>query len=104
MIPIDDAITLIQEVYDEDLEQYIESGRIENVFCKVESIQRDEFYRAGQNGMKPQYKFVTAKVNYSNEEIIVYRGIRYSVYRTYEVPGTDDIELYAEDMAGVTDV
>lgn len=101
---MDDAITLIKEAYDKNLEQYIESRRIENVFCKVESIQRDEFYRAGQNGMSPQYKFITAKVNYSNEEIAVYKGVRYSIYRTYEVPGTDDIELYAEDKVGVTDV
>lgn len=101
---MDDVITLIKEEYDSNLEQYIELSRVENVFCKVESIQRDEFYRAGQNGMSPQYKFVTAKVNYNSEEILVYKGVRYSIYRTYEVPGTDDIELYAEDKVGVTDV
>ena len=101
---MDDVISLIKEEYDSNLEKYIESSRVDNVFCKVESIQRDEFYRAGQNGMSPQYKFITAKVNYINEEIAIYKGVRYSIYRTYEVPGTDDIELYAEDKVGVTDV
>ena len=101
---MDDAITLINEIFDDNTEQYIEDYRIENVFCKVESIQRDEFYRASQNGMKPQYKFTTARVNYNNENIVLYKDCRYSIYRTFDKPGKDDIELYVEDKEGITDV
>lgn len=71
-----------------------------NVFADVKSITRQEFYDAGQNGIQPQYVFTMFGPDYEGEKIAVFRGKRYSVYRTY-ARKDDNLELYVEERAGV---
>lgn len=70
------------------------------IFCRAESITRAEFFSAGRNGLDPQWKFTVFHGDYEGEATVVYEGKRYGVYRTYRVPGTDDMELYVERKAG----
>lgn len=70
------------------------------VFCKAESVTRAEFFEGGRNGLNPEYKFVLFFGDYNGEQIVVYRGHPYGVYRTYHA-STDVLELYAERKAGV---
>lgn len=72
----------------------------ETVFCKVKSFSQSEFFKAGQAGLKPGYQFIVLAAEYSGQTTILYNGVRYSVYRTYQV-SQDQIELYAEVRAGV---
>lgn len=70
------------------------------VFAKVESITRQEFYHAGRNGLNPAFKFTVFAGDYSGETVCIYNGNQYGIYRTFHVPGTDYIELYAERKGG----
>lgn len=72
------------------------------VFARMDSISRAEFFAAGQAGFKPDYKFVVFAGEYAGEALCDYNGVRYAIYRTYQVPGTDYMELYVHQKAGVS--
>lgn len=72
-----------------------------DVFAQVSSVNRNEFFSGGQAGMQPEYQFRVFSGEYSGQSICEYNGIRYAIYRTYHVPGTDYIELYVQREAGV---
>lgn len=102
---MDDVITLIKEIPGRDA-----IGNIcptvterENIFCRVQSISQQEFFKAGQNGLRAAYKFIVFKGDYEGEKLVRYKDTRYAVYRTFE-PDTDEVELYAREEEGVTDV
>lgn len=69
------------------------------VFCDVMSISQKEFQSAGLVGMKPTYEFRVWLSEYNGEEVCIYEGKRYSVYRTY-CQGNGRIELYVEKDTG----
>lgn len=71
------------------------------VFCRVESASRFEFSTAGRNGYKPEFKIVMFAGDYNGESTLILDGLPYAVYRTYHVPGTDNMELYVERKGGV---
>lgn len=75
---------------------YEESKR--TVFAEVTSVSMSEFYEGGRAGLNPAYRFLVIAGDYENEDIIIYDGKRYSVYRTYET--SDHVELYVELRAG----
>ena len=64
------------------------------IFGTVSSINRTEWYDAGQNGLNPEIVFTTPIVNYSGQTIAEYNGNRYAIYRTYFPNDSDLIELY----------
>lgn len=70
------------------------------ILCRVGSITRAEFAAAGRNGLNPQWVFTVAAVDYAGEINVVYDAHAYGIYRTYRVPGTDYMELYAEEKGG----
>lgn len=100
---MDDEIILIAvKTGSDDIGNQVITEKTErSVICKVQSVDRQEFFKAGQVGMNPKYRFDTDKVNYNSEELVKYKDKVYGIYRTYEA-GTDTIELYAEEKAGVT--
>lgn len=77
-----------------------ETQTLKQVFCKAESVTRQEFFDGGRNGLKPEYKFTLFFGDYSGEQSLIYNGVEYAVYRTYKAT-TDEIELYAERKGGV---
>ncbi|SJZ60680.1 phage head closure protein [Anaerorhabdus furcosa] len=62
------------------------------VFCKVMSVKRNEFYQASAVGMKPEVVLEVRQEDYSDETIVVYNDIEYKVLRTYPV-GKKIVEL-----------
>lgn len=70
------------------------------IFCKVDSVTRAEFFDGGRNGLNPEYQFTVFAGDYAGEAVCEYEGMRYGIYRTYRVPGTDYMELYAERKGG----
>lgn len=68
-------------------------------FCRVRSASSQEFFEAGQQGIKPQYQLTLLRAEYGGEQMVEYNGTRYAVYRTYE-PNADEIELYLEARVG----
>ena len=70
-----------------------------DVFCKVQSVTRTEFFEGGRNGLNPEFQFTVFSGDYDGETLCEYNGNSYGIYRVYR---TDDdyIELYAERKGG----
>nr|DAP24786.1 MAG TPA: head closure knob [Caudoviricetes sp.]DAS04637.1 MAG TPA: head closure knob [Caudoviricetes sp.] len=77
---------------------FISTETKRRVFCSADSVSQTEFFSAGLNGLKAQRKFTLFRFDYNDEEVIEFKGKRYTVYRTYEKD--DDIELYTELRKG----
>lgn len=71
------------------------------ILISVESINRSEFFNAGKSGLTPEFLFKTAAINYCGQDEVEYNGKRYSIYRTYNPPNSDEIELYVQKKVGV---
>lgn len=69
------------------------------VFVDVTSVTSQEWFEGGRNGLNPQFRFTLFTYDYSGENVIEYRDVQYTVYRTYLRKG-DLIELYTEKRKG----
>lgn len=72
------------------------------VFARVGSVTRSEFYGFGQQSYRPELQFTIFADEYQDEQECTYEGTVYVIYRTYRVPGSDDLELYVQRKAGVS--
>lgn len=98
---MDDVIKLVaKEFVKNEYGVARETRTYREIFCQIHSITRQEFFDAGRNGLNPAFMFTTAAVNYNGESLLEYQGKTYSIYRTYQVPGTDYMELYVERKGG----
>ena len=99
---MDDVLTLLLYTYTKDKYGVRQKGTPERteVFCRVESVTRSEFFAGGRNGLNPEFKFIIFGGDYRGETELEYKGKGYSVYRTYHQPGTDYMELYVERKGG----
>lgn len=85
------------------------------VFCKVQTVSRREFFDGGRAGLNPAYRFDVFAEEYRGEELVEYNGETWTVYRTYRTDAntyvgenlrarqellTDYIQLYAEKRGG----
>lgn len=73
------------------------------VFARVSSVTRSEFFQAGRAGYSPAYVFYVFFADYEGESVIEFDGETYAVYRTYrrmDDDGSDYLELYAQREAG----
>ena len=71
------------------------------IFARVASVTRNEFFEGGRAGLNPEAMFVVFHGDYGGQTLIRWQGKTYAVYRTYHVPGTDDLELYVQREGGV---
>lgn len=98
---MDDVITLIALTYTKDsIGQEIATESRTDVWARISSVSRSEFYSGGQAGLRPDITAETAKINYNGEKLAEWNGKRYSVYRTYFRENSDSIELYLEPKTG----
>lgn len=94
---IDTTINLIaQKVVLNEYNTPTTENTSREVFAAVDSITQNEFFRAGQIGMHPEYKFTMQAIDYENEKLLQYDGVYYSIYRVYRA-SIDLIELYAQE-------
>ena len=95
-----DVITLIsQEITFDDYGNEEATDTENTVFCEVASITQTEFYAAADTQLNPEFRFTVFFGDYNGEQIVIYNGVRYSIYRTYRTG--DDLELYVERKIGV---
>ena len=98
---MDDVITLIEETYTKDsIGQEIATETRTDIWARITSVSRAEFYSGGQAGLRPDIVAETARINYSGEKIAEWNSKRYSIYRTYFREDSDSIELYLEPKTG----
>lgn len=93
-------ITLITTEYtQDDLGEWIETREESTVFAYVSSVTMSEFYEAGLQGFKPEFRFLVWMSEYNEQEVLEYNGKVYTIYRTYM---RDDgrIELYVTEKKG----
>lgn len=69
------------------------------VYVDVASANQQEWFEGGRNGLNPQYRFTMFTFDYHNEKIIEYKGVQYTIYRTY-MRSVDELELYVELRKG----
>lgn len=83
------------------------------IFARVDSVGRSEFFAGGQTGMRPELRITINAIEYEGEETCELDGVRYAIYRTYRVAdnafwrtehnsaNADDLELYVQREVGV---
>lgn len=97
---MDGVITLLSSQIIKDqygVEKEILTPR--EVFCKINSVTRAEFFNGGRNGLNPEFRFDVFALDYEGEQSLLFNGQRYAIYRTY-ANGSDTIELYVERKGG----
>jgi SPP1 family predicted phage head-tail adaptor len=68
-------------------------------YCAEISVYSNEFFTAGQNGIKSSKAVIIDYEGYDNQDEIIYNGKHYAIYRTF--PRTDGmIELYLSERSG----
>ena len=55
-----------------------------SVFARVESVSRSEFFEAGRNGLRPDYKMTMFSYDYEGEKIVEFNGRRFNVVRAFQ--------------------
>lgn len=98
---MDSVLTLVSNTRTQDaFGMWKETKTAREVFCQVESVTRAEFFDGGRNGLNPEFRFIIFSGDYAAETVCRYEGKQYAIYRTYHIPGTDYLELYAERKGG----
>lgn len=99
-----DIISLIETLTEQDeFGVWQKRYTSRQVFCQVESVSQREFYEAGRNGLNPALKFTLFFGDYNNEPTLIYKGMTYAIYRTYQRKD-DLLELYCERKGGTNTV
>ena len=66
-----EQIALIKTEYtQDDLGEWVETRTKKTVFSQVDSVTMNEFYQAGLQGFKPDYRFAVWQSEYEGEELI----------------------------------
>lgn len=80
---MNDILTLVGRILDDD-GYTVKTETRRDVFCRLDSIGRSEFYQAQATDLRPELKFVLADyLDYNDEYLCVHRGAWYRVIRTY---------------------
>ena len=104
---MDDVIYLVKTNYVSD--EYLNQIAVEEerqVFCKVQTVGRTEFYQAAQADMHPEFLFILSHYkDYEGEKIVKYTdwmGREHKLYvtRAYRSPNGDSVELTCEERTG----
>ena len=96
-----DVLTLITAAYTTDAYGVRRETFTERtVFCDSGSVSRAEFFNAGREGLTPQLMFSVFAGDYEGEPMARFKDVTYSIYRTYQPPGSDYMELYCELKGG----
>lgn len=65
------------------------------VFAERMSVTSAEFYRASNQGLKPNFVFEIYEDEFRDADLVIYEGIEYSIIRTYQRT-LDKLELICE--------
>lgn len=99
MSRLDNTIELldINIVKDKELNE-IEEFRVVEVYCRVESITRREFYSAANSNLKPELLIKMNAFEYDGQRKVRYKNKIYNVLRSY--CSKDFIELTVGEKIG----
>lgn len=91
---INETVVLLTSSYIEDgYGQQVPAPNIETtLLCKEKSVGRNEYYMAGQSGLKPEIVLIIKKYEYDGQQELIYKDKKYFVERTYS-NSFEEIEL-----------
>lgn len=95
-----DIVYLISESFSTDdygVKTKTETKR--KVYAAVVSVNLQEWTEGGRVGLNPEFRMTVFAPDYNGEQILEYRGRRYTIYRTY-YSRTDTMDLYVERRQG----
>lgn len=93
------VIYLVSESYSTDEYGVMTSTQtMRKVYADVQSVTRSEWFEGGRNGLNPEYRMRVHYSEYKGEEVLVYDGVFYTIYRTFM--DHDITELYVEKRKG----
>lgn len=93
---MNDILTLVGRSFDDDGNLMGETRR--DVFCKLESVSRSEFYQAQATDLRPELVFVLADYyDYEGEFLCIFEGTWYRVIRTYR--NGQELEIIVQTAA-----
>lgn len=99
-ISLDDVCTLVSITYQSDkLKQQIEDEKERQIFCSVIGTSRQEFYKAGEHGLKQLKTIVVDSDEYDSEPTLIFDEVRYTIYRHF-MRNDGFTELYCEVRSG----
>lgn len=101
MTKIGKVSLVTQATTTDSIGQIIETETLTDLICNVRSVTQSEFMQGSQSGLAPAYVFECSIFAYSGQKVLIYNGLRYSIYRTFEAD-ENYIELYAEQEVGVS--
>ena len=79
---MNDILTLVARTLDDYGNTTSETRQ--DVFCRLDSIDRSEFYQAQATDLRPELKFVLSDYyDYGGEYLCIYNSDWYRVIRTY---------------------
>ena len=87
--------TIIQDAALNEVKLYGEGRPI--YVRAIRSISRNEFYQAAAQGLHPAAVLVIFAGDYEGEKVIRWDSQFYKISRTYQKPGSDDLELTVEE-------
>lgn len=80
---MNDLLTLVHRVLAAD-GYTVETETRRDVFCRLDSVSRSEFYQAQATDIRPELVFVLADyMEYDGEYLCIYESVWYRVIRTY---------------------
>lgn len=95
-------ITLLSDTYSQDAYGVsVKRTTRRDVIADVQSVTGTEWFEGGRNGLNPQYRMRIHNSEYGGEEMCIYNGAVYSIYRTYM--DNDILELYVEKKKGAAE-
>lgn len=100
-LSLDNVCYLLSQTYtQDDIGQQIATDVEKLCFCAELSITSNEFFNAGQNGIKSEVSLLVDSESYNSETSAKYNNVKYSIYRVY--PRSDGMtELYLNKKVGV---
>ncbi|MDE5769083.1 MAG: hypothetical protein K2H82_06830 [Oscillospiraceae bacterium] len=98
---MDDVLILVkQEKIQDEFHIQHDQEKQRQIFCKVHSVSRTEFFSGGQNGLHPAFVFEIFPADYHSEPELIFHNVRYAIYRTF-LKNADALELYAAQKGGI---
>ena len=109
MSNMDDVITLIKETVTRHYEygNEVKTRKERELFCKVFSVTRNEFYRAAEVGLKPDLTvWLSDHIDYEGETLARYGGDYYTVIRAYRDRGSMQVNMSGRnvDVMGINSI
>lgn len=80
---MNDLLTLVHRELGDD-GYTVKAEKRSDVFCRLDSVSRSEFYQAQATDLRPELVFVLADyLDYNGEYLCIYESVWYRVLRTY---------------------